>query len=572
MCGIAGIVATDAARHTPALQQMLERISHRGPDATGTATFDNAIFAHARLSIVDLVSGDQPLYGHGDTCVVFNGELYGYDELRRSVSYPFKTTSDTELLPALYQQYGEQFCNKIPGMFAFALWDDRMKRLICARDRFGEKPLFYAIADSGEFVFASELGGLLASGLICPTINPKAVASYLALRYIPEDTCIYKNVKVLKPGHMLIYENNTIKVQCYWSLPSQSKQKITLKEASEEFSFLMDRAVKRCMVADVDVGLLLSGGLDSTTIASIASQQAKLKAFAFEFTGEKNELPYAKAAASHYSLSLKEVNAEEIDFPNLLLTMSRIYGEPFADSSAIPTYLLCQRVREQVKVALSGDGGDELLAGYNYWYHQLLRYGNGGKRNARWSEVAEHHWRDLQIFSADEIRDFGLPHVSRPQLLHSSGSVDDALRMDIVSFLPSDILKKIDRASMAHGLELRSPFLEKDLAEFLVALPWEFKIQPGIDKLVMRQAYAHKWPESIRTRHKQGFSGTIDTWMKSQAGLPLCIHYLANSKRKICSLIPSAKLKPYATMFSEKSWLLLVLAVWLEHNPWNLRS
>ena len=571
MCGIAGIIAADAARHAPVLQQMLKEIQHRGPDATGTATFGNAILAHARLSIVDLVSGDQPLYGQGDTCVVFNGELYGYEELRSNLDYPFNTTSDTELLPALYQKQGTQFCEVVPGMFAFALWDNRNNRLLCARDRFGEKPFFYAKAESGEFVFASELGSLLASGLIRPVINPKAVASYLALRYVPENTCIYQNVHVLRPGHMLIYENDTITVQRYWAPPATTSREMTLQEASEEFTFLMDRAVKRCMVADVDVGLLLSGGLDSTTIASIASQQVKLKAFAFGFTGEKNELPYANDAASMYKLPLKEVHAAEIDFPNLLLTMSKIYGEPFADSSAIPTYLLCQRVREQVKVALSGDGGDELLAGYNYWYNQLLKYGNSGKKNARWSEVAEHHWQDLQIFTTQEIAGFGLPWVSRPQLMRTSGSVDDALRMDIDGFLPSDILKKTDRASMAHGLELRSPFLEKDLAEFLLSLPWQFKIQQGTDKLVMRHAFAHRWPESIRNRNKQGFSGTIGTWMESQAGLPLCLHYLANPKRKICSLIPSEALKPYATLFSEKSWMLLVLAVWLEHNPWELQ-
>ncbi|CCO22586.1 asparagine synthase (glutamine-hydrolyzing) [Maridesulfovibrio hydrothermalis] len=569
MCGIAGIIAPYAAKHTPALLQMLEKIKHRGPDATGTAVFDNAALAHARLSIVDLVSGDQPLYGQGNTCVVFNGELYGYEELRCNMDYPFKTTSDTELLPALYQKYGNQFCEKVPGMFAFALWDDHNKRLICARDRFGEKPFFYAKADSGEFIFASELSSLLESGLIRATLNPKAVASYLALRYVPEDMCIYQNIRVLKPGHMLIYENDTITEHCYWTPPATTTQKISLQEASEEFSFLMDRAVRRCMVADVDVGLLLSGGLDSTTIAAIASQQMKLKAFSFGFTGEKNELPYAHEAASMYNLPLKEVHAAEIDFPHLLLTMCRIYGEPFADSSAIPTYLLCQKVREEVKVALSGDGGDELLAGYNYWYTPLLKYGNNGKKNIRWSEVAEHHWRDLQIFSADEIAGFGLPWVSRPQLLHTSGSVDDALRMDVAGFLPSDILKKTDRASMAHGLELRSPFLEKDLAEFLLALPWELKIHQNAEKLVMRRAFEQRWPESIRARRKQGFSGTIGSWMKSQEGLPLCMHYLANPKRKICSLIPAEQLKPYATMFSEKSWLLLVLAVWLEYNQWE---
>lgn len=572
MCGISGIVADSVERYSDSLLAMQNSLLHRGPDEQGRYYFKNCALAHTRLSIVDLMSGQQPLLTPEETATVFNGEIYGYKDIRYSLGYNFKTRSDTELIPALYDLYGKDCCKHIPGMFSFALWDEKKQVLLCGRDRFGEKPFYYSQTKNGCFVFASELHAILASKMVDEEINLEAISQFLALRYVPETMTIYKNIHVLKPGHSLVFENGIVKTFAYWKMPHEVSAVSSLEEANEEFSFLMKQAVRRCLIADVDVGLLLSGGLDSTTIAAVASKEAKLHAFAFGMPGERNELPYARDAASKYNLPLVEIQEDSIDFPQELLRISKVYGEPFGDNSAIPTYVLCKHVREHIKVALSGDGGDELLAGYTYWYKPLVESNLGGRMAGNWSAFAEQHWKQIRIFSDEEISTLELPAVKRVKLSSVKGNISDALQMDLLGFLPSDVLRKIDRASMAHGLELRCPFLDKDLAEFLITLPWQFKIDKQADKIVMRSAYQMQWPESIRARKKQGFGAPVYRWLERSDSMPLYSHYLGSKQRKIRELIRDEVLDCHAARFSQKAWLLLVLSIWLEHSPFKLPS
>jgi len=311
MCGIAGIIKKDSQKYKPQLKKMTDSLSHRGPDAEGFYFFKDCGLGHRRLSIIDLKTGDQPMLSYnGQAGVVFNGEIYGYQEIKKNLSnYSFQTTSDTEVILALYEKYGENFVKHLPGMFAFALWDDKNKKLICARDRFGEKPLYYALGKNGEFIFASEIKAILASDLIKPKLNKKSLIHYLKRLYVHPYSAIYENIYVLPPAHFLIYQNKKIKINRYWQMPELNYQ-ITFDEAIEKFKKLLFEAVKKQLVTDVPVGAFLSGGLDSSTIVAIASQYKKnLNTFSFGFGEWINELPYALEIARKYKTNLILVSA-----------------------------------------------------------------------------------------------------------------------------------------------------------------------------------------------------------------------------------------------------------------------
>lgn len=577
MCGIAGIVAHQANRHKDALEAMHARIVHRGPDGIGFHFFSDCALAHARLSIIDLETGAQPLlYTQQERAakvrsgIVFNGEIYNYRELKRAFDLECHTNADTEIIPALYHKLGDNFCKHLIGMFAFALWDEENQRLVCARDRFGEKPFYYAITHDNEFIFASEVQAIIASGLVRPVLNPNALSSYLTLRYIPEGTSIYKEVRQIEPGNMLIWQNGRITITPYWELPAQVASPPTQQEAAEEMGRLTRQAVSRCLVSDVEVGLLLSGGLDSTTIAALASNITALRAFSFGFRGARDERPYAREVALYYGLPYVEMTDDALDPSSLLLKMCEVYGEPFADPSAPATFSLCNNVSRHVKVALSGDGADELLGGYDYWYQPMLTLESGADDTR--VAVANAHWQSLSAFSPEEIAGLGLPAVDRIYPPHLSGSVDDALRMDLTSFLPSDILRKTDRAAMHNGLELRAPFLDADLTAFLISLPPAYKVTLKTTKLLLRQTFARLWPPAIIKRPKQGFGFNVRDWLDRPDVVMMRQYYLAQPQRKIFSLFPRHVLGRMAMDNGTKGWHFLILSVWLEHSPWEWPS
>jgi asparagine synthase (glutamine-hydrolysing) len=602
MCGIAGIIAKEFPQRQPVLQNMLDVLRHRGPDDRGSVSFPYCALGHTRLSIVDLATGAQPMYNHKQTlAITFNGEIYGYKTIRQQLqTYPFRTASDTEVILALYERYGSQCLSKLSGMFAFAIWDDARQELFCARDRFGEKPLYYAFGTHGEFIFASEIKAILISGLVTPQLNYNALAHYLQRLYVASYETIYTNVYTLPPAHCLSYQHGQLKVEPYWELPL-TDETMTPNEAIEQFQALLHAAVAKQLVADVEVGAFLSGGMDSSTVVAIASQYTNaIKTISFGFDGDTSELPYARAVARQYGtdhIELEEHPVLRLD--QLLLTMQAVYDEPFADSSYIPTYLIAKRAREYVKVILTGDGGDELLAGYSYWYRplwnmqreqeqsrrfrELLYFGGRVIRRLRgplsanmrdflqgygWTKkyqtIAQAHWYQQQYFTKTELETFGLkPCEFFPQQVQSN-TVDDALRSDLTDYMPGDILVKIDRASMAHGLELRAPFLDVELASFCISLPFRLKMTSLHDKAILRQACEQLWPESVRNRPKQGFGAPVWQWLKRSDMQQMKREFLGDPTKKLYTLLDMKNSRKYLQEDSYKTWILLVLSVWLE--------
>ncbi|EPR37194.1 asparagine synthase (glutamine-hydrolyzing) [Desulfovibrio sp. X2] len=566
MCGIAGIIAPPTPDLAPRLQAMAGSLRHRGPDGVGFWSSGQCHLAHTRLAIVDIEGGAQPLRSADDSlATVFNGELYGYSELRERLDYPFRTRSDTEVLLAMYEAYGTDMLAHLPGMFAFAIWDERRKRLFCARDRFGEKPFYYATDRDGRFLFASEVKAVLAAGLLDVSLDAQSLCQYLVYSYLPEGRSMYREIAALPPGCAMTVGPEGVKAWRYWDLPAPAGE-IGGAEAAEELAHLLDSSVQRCLVADVEVGVLLSGGLDSTTLAVLAARHRRdIRTFSFGFEGWRNELPYAREVSAALGSNHVELLESDMDLPAMIESLSGHYDEPFGDLSAIPTLSLCSLVRRHLKVALGGDGADELMGGYVYWYLPLVEAERAGGAAPGWSAVAERHWRDQQIyFGPEELAGFGLPLVPRPTSPDYIGSLDDAMRLDLRGFLAGDILKKVDRASMAHGLELRLPFLDWPLAEFLVALPWRLKLDDTKGKLVLRNAFERLWPESVRTRGKQGFSANVDVWLQREDVLPLRRSFLADKNLAVRGLFPDELVDACANDVGYRGWVMLVLSMWLQ--------
>lgn len=610
MCGIAGIVAPEAKRYERSIQHMVSAVRHRGPDGSGLHFFRNCALGHTRLAIVDLRSGHQPmLSANGKLGITFNGEIYGFRDIRNRQlkSYAFRTTSDTEVLLALYEKYGQDLMPHVPGMFAFAIWDDKEEELICARDRFGEKPFYFAIGRGGEFIFASELKAVLASGLIEPVLSKTAVGHYLQRQYVHPRQTIYENCHVLPPGHLLRYKRGKLCVSRYWELPAPASEALEPTQAADKFRALFQEAVRRQLVADVPVGAFLSGGLDSSSIVVAASHwHGGISTFSFDFEGRHSEVPYARSVARQYGTEHFELSTRDKDLSELLWKMQDVYDEPFADSSAIPTYLLSQEARRHMKVVLTGDGGDELLGGYE-WYRPLFwmdgyqspgliqvtaarvasriaRYMHldnarqielraiGMRNRLRFDSVIEAHKSQLQWFPPEELISLGFNHEARESLTEAQlgttrDTLDDAFRYDIHDYMPGNVLAKIDRASMAHGLELRAPFLDVEFASYCIALPSCLKLSDATDKVILRLAFEKDWPAPLRNRPKQGFGAPFAEWLKEPRLVELQQDYFGNVNSKIYGLLPYPETRKCLTNGNPgQRWMLLVLAVWMEKH------
>ena len=590
MCGIAAMVTPEAGISPDAVSRMVAALRYRGPDSQGVHCFDRCTLGSARLSIVDIDGGRQPiLSSDGALGVTFNGAIYGFRDLKRDLGdYPFKTGSDTEVILALYAKYGDGFLRHLPGMFAFALWDDRGQTLTCARDRFGEKPLYYAFGPAGEFLVASEIKAILASGLVEPVLNPEAVSHYLVRLHVHPAHTIYANVHILPPAHMLRFRDGRLRVERYWQ-PPDVIEGVTMEDAVERFRHLFDTAVRRQLVADVPVGVLLSGGVDSSTVAAVASQhQPGVRTFSFGFReGVENELPFARGIAERYRTSHFELLDDDADIPALLRRMQTIYDEPFADSSNIPTFLICELARRHVTVALGGDGADELLGGYVFWARQFLESPTPDiapalmHRLARWlshrcngSPLIRRYSQGFRnYFSLEERQSLGISAESDGLTDYSRyrrNTVGDMLRFDTDLYLPGDILVKTDRASMANGLELRTPFLDVDLASFCLSLPDNLKVDSDREKLVMRRAYEEMWTPEIRGRSKQGFGGPMAAWLRTPALSALKRDMLGDRAQRIFSVLDFDGVQSFVERDTQQTWSLLVLALWMEGHACSL--
>lgn len=610
MCGIAGIVADNSKKYEKELAKIVDSLKHRGPDGGGDYFFKNCALGHRRLSIVDLAGGGQPmLSSDGRLGVVFNGEIYGYKEIKEKlVDYKFQTTSDTEVILALYEKHGDDFLKYLPGMFAFALWDDNNKKLVCARDRFGEKPFYYAFGKNGEFIFASEIKAIIASGLIRPFLDLESVSCYLKHLYIYPTRTIYKNIHILPAAHQLIYQNGKIEIKRYWNLPAVNNE-IEIDEAIPIFKKLLNQAVERQLVADVPVGAFLSGGLDSSTIVAVVSQYKKnLQTFSFAFRDSIDETLFAREIAEKYQTNHIKLFDDQEDLGELLIKMQEIYDEPFGDSSNIPTYLLSKLARQHTKVVLTGDGGDELLGGYgwykpflfineksgNLWRSEFMRFIARAARRftsnqffyqkflgARFakefpSAIEAHSLGQDVIFNNNELKSLGLESVKEGKLYKSSwpetNNLDDIFRADLENYMPGDILVKTDRASMANGLELRAPFLDVDFASFCISLPYQLKVSKKSDKIILRKAMSDLWTPSIQKRTKQGFGAPIKKWLKEKSLVNLKNDYLCNPQRKIFDIISFNAVQPFIAKNNYKTWSLLVLSLWAEKHIFDLQE
>jgi asparagine synthase (glutamine-hydrolysing) len=565
VCGIAGKVDRDAGVSAALVERMCERQAHRGPDSRGVFSADGVGLGIQRLRVIDLETGDQPVYNEDrSVVVVLNGEIYNYRELRRELEgrgHTFSTHGDTETIAHLYEEEGPDLVQRLSGMFAFALWDERRKRLLIGRDRVGKKPLFYA-EGSGSLSFASELGALIADPSIPREVDPAAIDCYLAYGYIQAPRSIWRAVKKLPPAHTLVWENGSARVERYWQLDYSQKAGAPLPELEEELRSRVSAAVRRRMVADVPLGALLSGGVDSAIVVSemAAAAPQQVKTFSIGFAQEEyNELPLARLTAERFGTDHEEFTVEP-DAIEIIPKLIRHYGEPFADSSAIPSFYLAELTRRQVTVALNGDGGDESFAGYLRYVANNLSGGLDLVPRPLRKGAASAAERLLRLGDARGLRSYGrrfltsigedapgryAGHVcifnrtERAALLaeaalaaagtatadviaepwrSASGHsrLDVLLETDVDTYLPGDLLVKMDIAAMAYSLEARSPLLDPELMQFAASLPARYKARLASKKWILRRAYRGRIPDQVLDGKKRGFGVPLGAWFRDE--------------------------------------------------------
>ena len=620
MCGICGAVAQDKGRRIDetVLRRMCDLIRHRGPDDEGFYLDEFAALGMRRLSIIDLVTGNQPVSNeHKTIWVVFNGEIYNFRELHAKLvdrGHVFATKSDTEVIVHAYEEYGDRCVEHFNGMFAFALWDTHRRRLLIARDHLGIKPLYYW-ADRGQIVFGSELKTVIAHPAVPREVDLAAIDQFLTLEYIPAPRTIFKNIHKLLPGHRLIFEEGNPRVENYWDVPFQ-KISADWETCKERLSALIDDAVRMQMVSDVPLGAFLSGGIDSSTIVSAMSRASDrpVKTFSIGF-GDRtyNELPYARAVAEKYSTEHHEEFLDP-DISDLAEELLQYLDEPFGDFSIFPTYLVSMVARRHVKVVLSGDGGDELFGGYDTYvaqdmerYYRWLpapvrqrfipalmsrvppqpakkglinktkRFVEGAAlssalQHTRWMMFLNPTEKD-RLYSAElsSSLDGDSPEaVMREYFLQvkQQHPLTQQQYVDIKTYLVDDILTKVDRMSMAVSLEARVPLLDYRIVEFAVNLPPEMKLHRGQTKRILRQAMAERLPSQVLNKPKQGFSIPLKHWLRGPLKPMMTDLLSATSVRRRGYFNPGEVTRlvqehlDQRANHSHRLWALMVLELW----------
>ncbi|CAA7194367.1 asparagine synthase (glutamine-hydrolyzing) [Chryseobacterium potabilaquae] len=594
MCGIAGIITPNAKNYQNEIQKMTNAIAHRGPDSAHHEFYENAALGHRRLSIIDLSeNGKQPMFSNTQNeCIVLNGEIYGYLDIKKQYpEYPYRGGSDTEVILAMYQRKQENLIHDLPGMFSFAIWDEEKKQLFCARDRFGEKPFYYAIGPHNEFIFASEIKAILASGLIQPTVDQKALSHYLQYGYVSSYQSIYSNIYILPPAHQLIWRNNKLSISRYYSLPTKDRN-LSLSDAKEEFFYLLKNAVKKQLIADVEVGSFLSGGLDSSTIVALVNEfLPQQTTISFGYDHKDNELKYAKEIAEKYKTNHIEVHEKKEDLATSLLKVSKFLDEPFENTSYIPHYEICKNARKNLTVVLSGDVGDELFGGYHYYtvenkmrnhfsyksiiakfglklYQKFRTSSYLSQKNIEYSSILDFHLNSVKnAFNKDERRLLGISaeYSQEYSFTPNPDSLNDIMRVDLENYVPSDMMVKSDRMAMANSLEVRTPFLDLDFAEFCIQLPEQLKLDHNNDKIILREAMGAYWTETIRNRHKQGFGMGLESWFEEENLINLSNDLLKNRDQKVFKYIDFDRAQKFLNK-DHKHWNLLQLALWAHNN------
>jgi asparagine synthase (glutamine-hydrolysing) len=569
MCGIVGISGPELMENTAAARELIERmlgvVEHRGPDDKGHHIETGVAMGMRRLAIIDLSAGRQPISNEdGSIWIVFNGEIYNYRELRELLlarGHKLRTRTDTETIVHLYEDEGERCVERLRGMFAFAIWDRRERRLFMARDRVGKKPLHYTLIGR-TLVFGSEIKSLLQHPGVKREVNPQAISDFLSFGYVPDPATAFNGISKLPPGHTLTFKDGLIRTRRYWDFDyfgDSAAQGLREPEAPEEdyverLRELIAESVRARLESDVPLGAFLSGGIDSSLVVAMMAREMKVKTFSIGFSDAGfDELRYARIAARHFGAD----HHEFVVTPDVCRLVEEIvwhHDEPFADVSSVPTYVVSKMAREYVTVALSGDGGDEVFGGYERYVvdqrrqryerlpaflrRALLRasralpqgaYGKRFLRNialepaARYVDSVTHFDRDSQIdlFSVDARRALaGYDPAERFERTFaapaSRSGLDHLLYLDSKTYLPGDILVKVDRMSMANSLETRAPLLDHRLIEFAQTIPASLKLRGLETKYILKRAAAGLIPDEIINRPKQGFDVPIRRWFNRE--------------------------------------------------------
>ena len=623
MCGIVGIVRSDNGPvDEPQLSRMCAAIRHRGPDDDGFYVNGPVGLGMRRLAIIDLKSGRQPIHNQDRTAwIVFNGEIYNYRDLREKLEklgHSFYTNSDTEIIIHAYDRYGADCPKHLSGMFAFAIWDERTQELFLARDRVGKKPLLYAQVN-GQFVFGSEFSALLLHPDISRDIQPEALHYYLSFGYVPAPLTAYRAIKKLEPGHTLRWRNGEIRIERYWQPDFSKKIDIREEEAGECAIEILREAVRVRLVSEVPLGAFLSGGIDSSAVVALMSEQSSepVKTFSIGFEEQDfTELKHARRVAEHLGTDHHEFIVRP-DALEMLPLLVEHHGEPYANSSAIANYYVARETRKHVTVALNGDGGDEAFAGYERYtamklaekYHKLpalLRESvvkqainmipsSGTRRRSsvrdakRFLKAAslppvERYLGWVSVFDEETKRDLyseGFPQEREETRVadllepwfaraNGAGSVDAAMLTDIMTYLPNDLLVKMDIATMAVSLEARSPFLDHHLIEFAASLPENLKLRGLTKKYLLKRVLKRLMPTLDLKRRKMGFCVPIGYWLRGELQ-PFLRATLLSKKALSRDLFKPDAVKHLIELhargerdYSRRLWTLLVLELWFQ--------
>lgn len=564
MCGICGVVGPAASHEL--VDRMCGRIVHRGPDDQGIWIHPGVALGMRRLSIIDVAGGQQPMSNEdGTVWIVFNGEIYNYLDVRKDLEgrgHRFSTRSDTEVMVHGWEEWGDASVEHLRGMFGYALWDMRAETLLLARDRLGKKPLYYTVVD-GSLFFGSEIKSLLAHPGVPREVNPAALDAYLTYRYVPGTATMFRGINKLRPGQILLWKNGTITLRQYWE-PRYDAHQPAASEAEylERTTELLRESVRIRLMSEVPLGAFLSGGLDSSIIvglmAGLMDQPVKTFSVGFGEGGDIDEVAHARRVAEHFGTDHHEITVRA-DAAELLPRLVWHLDEPIADAAAIPTFLISQVARQKVTVVLTGEGGDELFAGYQRYYgdqmlaslellphaarrsiaaagqallpstseRRLVRYANRALRAAAKSRPERYRtW--VTIFQGAEREALYTPAMraalaegpmTHPaeQLLAEGGSRDflhTILHFDVLGWLPDDLLMKVDKMGMAASIEARTPFLDHKLFEYVAGMPAEMKLRGKTSKYLLRQVADRLLPESIRQRKKHGFDVPLQRWLR----------------------------------------------------------
>jgi asparagine synthase (glutamine-hydrolysing) len=637
MCGIYGWIQlsgkSDILAATQVFEPMNAVLAHRGPDDHGAVVFDDAVLGMTRLSIIDIGGGQQPIANQAENCwIVFNGEIYNFVELREELKgrgYVFRTRSDTEVILHAYEEWDVDCVERLRGMFAFAVYDSRKRgaaspRLFLARDRLGKKPLYY-FADPKRLIFASEIKAILAHSGVRAEVNRAVLPLYLAYGYAPSPLTFFDNIHELPAGHRLLVEDGDIRVQRYWSAPRApaGTTRLTNEVYFGQVRERLEEAVRVRLVGDVPVGALLSGGVDSAAVVAMMTRLdgGPVRTFSIGFDDEPsfNELPYARRVAEQFGSD----HHEFVVRPNAVELLPKLvwhYDQPFADSSALPTYLLAKMAREHVKVVLTGDGGDEIFAGYERFaaarlgeyyrcvptflqrslkrvartLRQSTAYDDLARRFSRFVESAalplpERYLEWVSVFKPDVLGQLIAEGGENDPVDHfrayftgreGEDPIDELLAVNLSSYLAGDLLVKTDRMTMANSLEARCPFLDQRLLEFASGIPSALKLKGMTTKYVLKRALAGYLPQDIIWRKKHGFGVPVGHWFRTSLREFLCDHLLSPTARQR-GYFDEQRLR---CLISEhlsgqqdhghRLWALLTLEVWhrlfidREVNPW----